>query len=62
MVFVCFGWDWSDFKAYFTGGERAMWKVLWITEDTLICVEDEYSEMDFDKFINNSKCDLNMHL
>jgi hypothetical protein len=40
-VFMNHRWDWSDFRAFATGDEGEMWKVLWITNDTCIWVEDD---------------------
>jgi hypothetical protein len=42
-------WDWSDFRAYATGVEGGIWKVLWITEDTFIWFEDEDNEVNLDQ-------------
>jgi hypothetical protein len=38
-AFLNHRWDWSDFLA-FLGDEGETFKILWITDDTFICVED----------------------
>jgi hypothetical protein len=48
-AFMNHPWDWSAFLAFVTGDEGEMWKALWITDNTFIWVEDEYTEMDFDQ-------------
>ncbi len=47
-------WDWSDFRAFVTGagGENQMWKILWITRNTLMWAEDATTLMG-DDFLNN---------
>jgi hypothetical protein len=42
-------WNWSDFRAFVTGDEGEMSKLLWIPEDTLIWVEDENARMTFEQ-------------
>jgi hypothetical protein len=39
------GWDWSDFRAFATGDEGEVWKVLWITDDAFMWVEDVESAL-----------------
>jgi hypothetical protein len=39
--FLNHSWDWSALKAFFTGDEGEMWKIMWITEGTFIWLEDE---------------------
>jgi hypothetical protein len=40
-------WNWSDLYAFAKCDEDAMMKLMWITEDTIIWVEDENTLMDF---------------
>jgi hypothetical protein len=40
-AFLNENWDWSDFKTFVRGDEGEMWKIMWITEDTFIWIEDE---------------------
>jgi hypothetical protein len=37
-TFLNHRWDWSAFYAFATDIEGEMWKLLWITEETLIWV------------------------
>jgi hypothetical protein len=48
-AFMNHRWDWSDFQAFVTGDEGERWKVLWITENTCICVEDEDTFFGYDE-------------
>jgi hypothetical protein len=41
-------WDWSDFRAFSTGDEGEMGKIVWITEDTFFWIEETNNEVDFD--------------
>jgi hypothetical protein len=43
-AFMNHPWDWSAFYAFATEGE--LWKLLWITDDTFICIEDKYTSLD----------------
>jgi hypothetical protein len=43
-TFLNHRWDWSAFYAFATDDEGEIWKLLWITENTFICVEDVYTE------------------
>jgi hypothetical protein len=40
-------WDWSDFRAFATDAVdgNQMWKIMWLTEDTLIWVENVNTSM-----------------
>jgi hypothetical protein len=44
--FMSHRWDWSAFYAFATDDEGEIWKLLWITENTFICVEGEYTAVD----------------
>jgi hypothetical protein len=46
--FMNHSWDWSDLYAFVKGDEGEMWKILWITDEKFIFVEDENNLMDFD--------------
>jgi hypothetical protein len=46
-TFLNHPWDWSVFHAFATGDGREMWKFLWITEDTLLWVEDGNNGVNF---------------
>jgi hypothetical protein len=35
-----------DFRTFFTGGEGELWKVLWITQDACIWVEDQNNKLE----------------
>jgi hypothetical protein len=54
-AFMNHRWDWSDFRTFVTGAgdENQMWKVLWITEDTLIWAEDVNTSMGDNFLINH---------
>jgi hypothetical protein len=47
-AFLNHRWDWLEFQAFIKGDEGEIWKILWITEDSLIWVEDENNRMDSD--------------
>jgi hypothetical protein len=47
--FMSHRWDWSAFYAFATDDEGEIWKLMWITEDTFICVEDDFTELEFDE-------------
>jgi hypothetical protein len=38
-------WDWKDLRAFLTGG--ATLKILWITKNTFIVVEESGDEFEF---------------
>jgi hypothetical protein len=42
-------WDWSDLLAFVTTDEGYMGKIIWITEDTFIWVEDSKTTVEFEK-------------
>jgi hypothetical protein len=48
-AFMNHSWDWSAFFAFATDDDGEMWKILWITEDTLIWVEDEFAQLVFEE-------------
>jgi hypothetical protein len=45
-AFLNHGWDWLHFRAFLTGDEGEMWKVLWITDNAFIRVVDESTTME----------------
>jgi hypothetical protein len=50
-AFLNRSWDWSEFQAFTMGGEGEMGRILWITEDTFLYVEDD--DNDQEEFIMN---------
>jgi hypothetical protein len=46
-AFINHPWDWSDFRAFVTDtvDGNQMWKIMWLTEDTLIWVENVNTSM-----------------
>jgi hypothetical protein len=59
-TFLNHRWDWSDFRAFATGGdEGGMGKILWIAEDTFCWVENENPAMEYDLYDrHHGDCDL----
>jgi hypothetical protein len=53
-AFLDHSWDWSDLYAFVTGDEGAMRKCLWITEGTIIWVEDENNALEFEEMVDYS--------
>jgi hypothetical protein len=51
-AFMNHRWDWLAFHAFATDIEGEMWKLMWITEDTLIWVEDENNELDLEEMVD----------
>jgi hypothetical protein len=52
-TFLNHSWDWSDLCAFATDDEAAMWKIMWITGDTMIWVEDENTPMNFEHILED---------
>jgi hypothetical protein len=52
-AFMNHPWDWSAFFAFATNDEGDMWKLMWITEDMMVWVEDENTRMDFEYLFQN---------
>jgi hypothetical protein len=48
-AFLKHSWDWSDLQAFFIGDESEMVKILWITEDMFIWVEEDNNKEEFEE-------------
>jgi hypothetical protein len=48
-VFLNHRSDWSDFRAFSTGDEGEMGKLIWITEDTFFWIKEDNNEEEFEK-------------
>jgi hypothetical protein len=48
-AFLNHSWGWSDLQAFVTSDAGYMGKVLWITENTFIWVEDDKTTVEFEK-------------
>jgi hypothetical protein len=48
-AFLNNSWDWSDFRAYFTGDGGDMGRIKWVTAKTYIWIEDNNTRLVFDR-------------
>jgi hypothetical protein len=52
--FLIYYWDWNDLRAFLNGGMTP--KLLWITENAFLVVDDEENEFDFEDDIPIIQC------
>jgi hypothetical protein len=48
-AFLNHRWDWLDFQAFATSNEGETGKIVWITEDTFICVDEDNTGMEYER-------------